>query len=98
EGGDRPLHLGDARRNGWTGECRRLARREAGDLCDAGRAGEFWRRGDLPVPRIPDLRIARGLVGAKTVPARLREENQWRYDVDELAALITPRTKALILN
>ena len=37
-------------------------------------------------------------VGAKAVPIRLREELDFRLDVDELAALINDRTKLLILN
>jgi aspartate/methionine/tyrosine aminotransferase len=36
--------------------------------------------------------------GAKPVPLRLREENNWAFDPDELDRLITPRTKVLILN
>jgi len=37
-------------------------------------------------------------VGAKAVPIRLREELDFRLDVDELAGLINDRTKLLILN
>src|SRR5438876_3401008 len=37
-------------------------------------------------------------VGAKAVPIRLREELDFRLDVDELAALINNRTKLIILN
>jgi aspartate/methionine/tyrosine aminotransferase len=37
-------------------------------------------------------------VGAKAVPIRLREELDFRLDVDELAGLINERTKLLILN
>jgi aspartate/methionine/tyrosine aminotransferase len=37
-------------------------------------------------------------VGAKAVPIRLREELDFRLDVDELASLINDRTKLLILN
>ena len=37
-------------------------------------------------------------VGAKAVPIRLREELEFRLDVDELASLINDRTKLLILN
>src|SRR5438552_15008693 len=51
-----------------------------------------------PSPGYPIYESLADWLGAKTVPARLREENGWRYDVDELASLITRRTKALILN
>src|SRR5436305_14483922 len=37
-------------------------------------------------------------VGAKAVPIALREELQFRLDVNELKSLITDRTKLIILN
>src|SRR5204862_4852114 len=37
-------------------------------------------------------------VAAKAVPIRLREEMEFRLDVDELAGLINDRTKLIILN
>jgi aspartate/methionine/tyrosine aminotransferase len=37
-------------------------------------------------------------VGAKAVPIRLREELDFRLDVDELAGVINDRTKLVILN
>src|SRR6202035_5145299 len=37
-------------------------------------------------------------IGAKAVPIRLREEMDFRLDVDELAGLITNRTKLIIIN
>lgn len=37
-------------------------------------------------------------IGAIPVPARLSEENEWSYDIEELNRLITPRTRVLILN
>src|SRR5205814_5650744 len=37
-------------------------------------------------------------VGAKAVPIHLREELDFRLDVDELASLINDRTKLIILN
>jgi aspartate/methionine/tyrosine aminotransferase len=37
-------------------------------------------------------------VGAKAVPIRLREELDFRLDVDEFASLINDRTKLVILN
>src|ERR1051326_9163107 len=51
-----------------------------------------------PSPGYPIYESLADWMGAKTVPARLREENDWRYDLDELASLITPRTKAVIIN
>ena len=37
-------------------------------------------------------------VGAQAVPIRLREERDFSFDVDELASLITDRTRLIILN
>ena len=37
-------------------------------------------------------------VGAKAVPIQLREERDFRLDVNELADLITDRTKLIIIN
>lgn len=51
-----------------------------------------------PSPGYPIYESVSDWIGAEAVPARLREERAWRYDVDELAALITPRTKAIVLN
>src|SRR5579862_1659054 len=51
-----------------------------------------------PSPGYPIYESLADWLGAETVPARLREENQWRYDVDELASLVSPRTKLIVLN
>jgi aspartate aminotransferase len=51
-----------------------------------------------PSPGYPIYESLADWLGAETIPARLREENQWRYDVEELAQLVTPRTKAIVLN
>jgi aspartate/methionine/tyrosine aminotransferase len=51
-----------------------------------------------PSPGYPIYESIADWLGAETVPARLREENGWRYDVDELASLVTSRTRAIILN
>jgi aspartate aminotransferase len=51
-----------------------------------------------PSPGYPIYESVADWIGAETIPARLREKNDWRYDVDELEALITPRTKAIVLN
>ncbi len=37
-------------------------------------------------------------LGAEAVPLHLREDKEFSLDVDELEALITPRTKMLVLN
>jgi aspartate/methionine/tyrosine aminotransferase len=37
-------------------------------------------------------------VGAKPVPVRLREDNDFRFDLDDVRKAITPRTKLLIYN
>lgn len=51
-----------------------------------------------PNPGFPIYQSMINYVGAKAVPIRLREEMDFRLDVDELAGLINDRTKLLILN
>jgi aspartate/methionine/tyrosine aminotransferase len=51
-----------------------------------------------PNPGFPIYESMINYVGAKAVPIRLREEMDFRLDVDELAGLINDRTKLLILN
>src|ERR1700726_2261974 len=51
-----------------------------------------------PNPGFPIYESMINYVGAKAVPIRLREEMDFRLDVDELAALITDPTKLIILN
>jgi len=38
------------------------------------------------------------MAGGKPVPYRLREENQFQPDLDEISSLITPKTKAIVVN
>src|SRR5437660_1935406 len=51
-----------------------------------------------PNPGFPSYESMINYVGAKAVPIRLREEMDFRLDVDELAGLINDRTKLIILN
>ena len=51
-----------------------------------------------PNPGFPIYESMINYVGAKAVPIRLREELDFRLDIDELAALINDRTKLIILN
>jgi aspartate/methionine/tyrosine aminotransferase len=51
-----------------------------------------------PNPGFPIYESMINYVGAKAVPIRLREEMDFRLDVDELAGLITDRTKLIIIN
>ena len=51
-----------------------------------------------PDPGFPMYESIARFCGATTVPLPLREENSFRPDPDELASLITPRTRLLILN
>lgn len=54
--------------------------------------------GDEVVMMLPNYMQIWGVVhgqGATVVPWRLREERGWEADVDELASLVTPRTKLI---
>jgi aspartate aminotransferase len=52
----------------------------------------------FPNPGFPIYESMIDYVGAKAVPIRLREEMDFRLDVDELAGLINDRTRLIILN
>jgi aspartate/methionine/tyrosine aminotransferase len=51
-----------------------------------------------PNPGFPIYESMINYVGARAVPIRLREELDFRLDVDELAGLINDRTKLVIVN
>ena len=51
-----------------------------------------------PNPGFPIYESMINYVGAKAVPIRLREELDFRLDVDEFASLINDRTKLVIVN
>lgn len=51
-----------------------------------------------PNPGFPIYESVIRFVGGVPVPIPLREANQFRLDVNELAQLITPKTKMLIIN
>ena len=51
-----------------------------------------------PDPGYPIYHSLANFVGAAPVSVRLREERGFRMDLEELAALVTPRTRLLILN
>ena len=52
----------------------------------------------VPDPGYPIYESLTRFVGAAPVPIPIRMERDFRLDVDELASLITPRTRMLILN
>jgi len=52
----------------------------------------------VPDPGYPIYESLTRFVGATPVPIPLRQERDFRLDVDELAALVTPRTRLLVLN
>ncbi len=52
----------------------------------------------VPDPGYPIYDSITRFVGGVSVPIPIRMENDFRLDVDELAALITPKTKLLVLN
>jgi len=51
-----------------------------------------------PDPGFPMYESIARFTGATPVPLPLREQNGFRPDPDELAALVTPRTRLLVLN
>ncbi|MGH7777142.1 MAG: pyridoxal phosphate-dependent aminotransferase [Candidatus Dormibacterales bacterium] len=51
-----------------------------------------------PDPGYPAYASLASFVGAVPVPITLREERDFRMDVEELASLVTPRTRLLIVN
>ena len=51
-----------------------------------------------PDPGFPMYESIARFTGATPVPLPLREENGFRPDPDELASLVTPRTRLLVLN
>jgi aspartate aminotransferase len=51
-----------------------------------------------PDPGFPIYESMASYVGGKAVPCPIRQENGFRLDPDELASLVTPRTKLVILN
>ena len=58
-------------------------------------------RGDeviVPNPGYPTYRSVTQFLGARPVPVKLREENDFRFLVEDLENLVTPRTRLIILN
>lgn len=51
-----------------------------------------------PNPGFPIYESVIDFIGVKPVPIRLREENQFRLDVEELVSLVTPKTKMIVIN
>jgi aspartate aminotransferase len=51
-----------------------------------------------PNPGFPIYESVINFVGAKPVPIPLKEEKDFRLDTEELAGLITPKTKLIIIN
>src|SRR5438270_4087596 len=52
----------------------------------------------LPDPGYPVYSSLVSFIEAKPVPIRLREDRGFRMDLEELASLVTPRTRLLIVN
>lgn len=52
----------------------------------------------FPDPGFPIYKSMIDFSGAKAIPLPIREENEFRLDVEELASLITPKTRLLIIN
>ncbi len=52
----------------------------------------------VPDPGYPIYELLTRFVGANPVPIPIRMENEFRLDVDELEALITPKTRMIVIN
>jgi aspartate/methionine/tyrosine aminotransferase len=52
----------------------------------------------VPDPGYPIYESITRFVGGVPVPIPIRQEHDFRIDLDELASLITPRTKLLVIN
>ena len=77
----------------------RHGRRQGRDALRDPRPGRSGRRGHRPRSRLPDLRIDDPLRRrARRCRSRSGWSNDFRLDVDELASLITPRTRLLVIN
>ncbi|MDZ7362107.1 MAG: pyridoxal phosphate-dependent aminotransferase [candidate division KSB1 bacterium] len=51
-----------------------------------------------PNPGFPIYESVIEFVGGKAVPLHLKEENEFRVDLNELESLLTPRTRMIIIN
>jgi len=51
-----------------------------------------------PNPGFPIYESVIEFVGGKAVPLHLKEEKEFRFDLNELESLVTPRTRLLIIN
>jgi len=51
-----------------------------------------------PNPGFPIYESVINFLGAKAVPIPLREENDFRFDIDEFKSLVTDKTKLVIIN
>jgi aspartate/methionine/tyrosine aminotransferase len=49
-------------------------------------------------PAYPAYASAASYLGAKPIPVHLPESRNWRLDLDELAAKVGPKTKAVVIN
>jgi aspartate/methionine/tyrosine aminotransferase len=52
----------------------------------------------VPDPGYPIYESITRFVGGTAVPIPIRQANDFRMDIDELASLITPKTKLLVIN
>ena len=72
--------------------------READHVLRHARPHRRGRRGHLPNPGFPIYESMTQYVGGVAVAAPLREERDFRMDVDEVASLVTPRTRMIVFN
>lgn len=52
----------------------------------------------VPNPGYPTYESVVQYLGAKPIPMALKEEHHFRFDIEELKELITPKTKMIVIN
>ena len=98
--GDRRRRARPARASRSTPDQRvRHGRRQGRDALRDPRPDRPGRRGrSCRIPGYPIYESLTRFVGGTPVPIPIRMEHDFRLDVDELASLITPRTRMLVIN
>jgi hypothetical protein len=93
-----PPHPDDDRRRGLAGQRDDHAGRQADHVRGDHHVRRAGRGNPLSRSRLPDLPLDDRAFGANPIPVPIREENGFAFSAEETLALITPKTRLLILN